>query len=299
MSWPKENPFLAGLIGASVVILGGLGYFAYSNYGTYSELQGVYQGEVEKLHGLQNKTPFPSAENLQKIKESQAAYQEALNGLSKSLDAYQLPLNREISPQQFQDELRKTVSLTQSKATEADVKLPDDFYLGFDLYRASLPSQEAAPYLSRQLTAIEAIVNGLIETKVANISQFARASLPTESAAARPAAGPNTPSRVEKNLLDITFSGDQARVRLAVNSLLASPQFLIVRALKIQNSATSGPGKISGTAENSAKPVALETGGKQPEALNMLFGRETIAAQVRIELLEFEKSESANPEKSK
>ena len=66
MNWAKENPFLTGFLVVSVLVIGGLGYFAYSQYGTNTELLASYDTEVGKLHSLQNQTPFPNAENLKK-----------------------------------------------------------------------------------------------------------------------------------------------------------------------------------------------------------------------------------------
>ncbi|HEY5792707.1 MAG TPA: Amuc_1100 family pilus-like protein, partial [Chthoniobacterales bacterium] len=306
MNWTKENPFLAGFIAISLLVVGGLGYYAYTNYTAYTELRSSYETEVGTLHTFQNRTPFPSKENLQKIIESQKSYHTALLGLRKSLEAHELPLNPKISPQQFQDELRRAVSLAQSKAAQARMALPPDFYLGFDVYSTSLPRPEATPYLDRELKVIEALFAGLIDAGVESLNQFVRTPLAVESGSAGKAAAPAKPGAgnndaagskmVEKHLLDLTFTGEQGRVRLAVNSLLNSPQFAVVRALKFQNSSPQSPPKLLETAlPNDPEPAPGRTASK---ALSMVFGREKITAQVRLELLSFEKIDPPRAEKS-
>jgi len=296
MNWAKENPFLTGFIVISAVVIGGLGYYAFTNYSTYTELQAAYDTEVQKLHALQNRTPFPNEENLKQVVDSQKAYEAAVQELRKSLQELELPLNPDVSPQQFQDELRKAVSSAQAKAAEAGMRLPEDFYLGFNNYSSGLPRPEAVPHLARELRAIEAIFAGLVEAGVESLDQFVRTPLEIEGESrSRPGGGGSGGGGAKpltKDLLDLTFTAEQGRVRLAVNSLLNSPQFAIIRAIRIQNSSPQGALKEVGTAEtpgaSAPEGVSSAPSASSPKALNMVFGREKITAQLRVELVNFE-----------
>jgi len=291
MNWAKENPFLTGFVVVSILVIGGLGYFAYSQYVTHTELLSSYDTEIQTLHSLQNQTPFPNAENLKKMIESKQQYQAALVELGKSLETRELPLKDGVTPQQFQDELRKAVSNAEKLAATAGMSLPKNFYLGFDNYSANLPSQEAAPHLARELVAIEALFAGLAEARVELLSEFARAPLPVEEGK-KPDAKGATPKLIERNLFDLTFTGEQGRVRLAVNSLLNSPQFALIRAIKVQNNSPASPPNTEAAAATT--PATPESAGPEitatsARALNMVFGREKITAQIRVELLDFAK----------
>lgn len=303
MNWAKENPFLTGFLVFSVVLIGGLGYFTYSQYSTHTELLTTYETEVQKLHSLQNRTPYPNSANLKQMVEAKEQYQAALVDLGKALQTRELPLKAGITPQQFQDELRKAVSNAEKLAASSGMSLPKNFYLGFDNYSANLPTQEAAPHLARELSAIEALFADLTEARVEVLSELSRAPLPVEeSRTSAPKNGPNAPAPklIEKTFLDLTFSGEQGRVRLALNSFLNSPQYALVRAVKIQNNSPLSP-PVTADPAAAASPTTpefsnSETPSPSPRALNMVFGREKITAQVRVELLHFEKiAESGTP----
>lgn len=296
MKWLQDNPFLAGLCAVTLVGAGVLGFLLSQALTRYQEASDGYSQAVQKLHTLQNRVPFPNSENLQKSKEVAAQYRTDLENLRRKLQAMEPPINPSVTPQQFQDTLRASVNETVQKATEGGVTLPKDFYLGFSQYANNLPSEQAAPALARQLGLIKDLIQRLIAFKVQSIDLLDRMPLPQESGAAQPAAQKGAAAAtniIERFPFDIAFTAEQSKFRVAFNSLLGPEQFLIVRALHVQNSNPTGPA-IAGAAEQTpasapaaAAPAASSAAGQQN--LNVILGRELVQVALRLEMIGFAK----------
>ncbi len=290
MKWLQDNPFLAGLSAVTLIGAGILGFLLSQALAQYQETSDGYAQAVQKLHTLQNRVPFPNSENLEKNKAIAAQYKNDLTSFRSKLSAMVPPLNPAVKPQQFQDDLRAAVNNTVEKANQAGVTLPKDFYLGFGQYANSLPSEQAAPALARQLTLIKDLVQRLLAFKIQSIDLLERTSLPQEgNAAAQKAAGPA--KMLERFPFDIAFTAEQSKFRVALNSLLSADQFLIIRALNVQNSSMTAPaiasaGGDSAAATPQAAP-ATASGADSQQNLNVILGRELVQVAVRIEMIEF------------
>jgi hypothetical protein len=302
MNWLRENPFLAGL--AAVTILGGsaLIFLTLQAMGRFQETTEAYAQAVQKLHTLQNRSPFPNVENLEKSQALKIQYVAALETLRGHLERRQTPAAPGVSPQKFQDDLRAAVNLITEKAAAAGVELPKGFYLGFGQYANSLPNERAAPALARQLNVINKIVTDLVDFRVKSIDSLDRLPLPEESSAP-PAPPPAevtaprgkqpgvTPIGLERHPFDLAFTAEQGKLRVAFNSLLHADQFLLVRNLSFENTARVGP-PISREVPASAATMENPP-GPSPQAsaatnnLNVILGRELIKASLRIEMIDF------------
>jgi hypothetical protein len=320
MNW--RNPFLIGYLSVTAVGVAALGFFAYSSYSHYSEVDASYQDAVQKLQSLQNRTPFPNAENNEKYAASTAEYRAAYEKLLERISKMQKGVET-ITPQVFQDRLRAMVSDVENAAKQAGVKLPDGFYLGFDQYRDELPANEAAGPLARELDAIRLVVDDLITNKAHEILGIKRALLPEEQGAApksedtmthrggRQLAGSNAGADiVTANSFDIAFIADQSQVRQALNAIAQADQFFIIRYLTIENSSLTGP-KRHLEAEAGATAQAAPQASPTPSAdqllgqltgngtpapaseaapqsnIRLLVGRETLKVAAHIEMITF------------
>lgn len=294
MKWLQDNPFLAGLSAVTLIGAGILGFLLSQVLTQYQEASDGYAQAVQKLHTLQNRVPFPNNENLEKNKAVADQYKNDLASLRAKLSAMVPPINPAIKPQQFQDDLRAAVNETVDKATQGGVTLPKDFYLGFGQYANSLPSEQAAPALARQLGLIKDLVQRLIAFKIQSLDFLERTPLPQEGTAAAPK--PGTPAKVlERFPFDIAFTAEQSKFRVALNSLLSNDQFLIIRALNVQNSSATAPAiTAEGGDANAASPQAAPAaaGGGQ-QNLNVILGRELVQVAARIEMIEFTEAPEA------
>jgi hypothetical protein len=307
MSWLKGNSFVAGLV-AMTVILGAVLVFLMMRLMTeYQDALDAYAQVVQKLHSLQNRSPFPSAENFEKTRLLEEQYKKEVDSLRSQLAKMETPVSPDVQPQKFQDDLRTAVNRIVEKAAAAGVELPKGFYLGFGQYASSPPTKSAAPALARQLGIMEKIVTNLIDFKVQSIDSLNRLPLPEESAPAPIATKIEEPRQrggqpeakaagLKRLPFDLAFTAEQGKLRLVFNSLLDSDQFLIVRNLALQNTARVGP-PVAGQSGASGGPTRLpalpgsainaQKGPGPAEELNVILGRERVKASMRIEIIDF------------
>ncbi len=294
MKWIKDNPFLAGLAVFTAVAAAALGFLVVQARGACQEAVDGYTQAVQKLHGLQNRSPFPSAENLKKSLDISKQYAAELDALRSKLLSVEAPIDPSIKPQGFQDGLRAAVNDITDKATKAGVALPADFYLGFSQYQNSLPTEAAAPGLARELALVKQIVSRLIDFKVRSIDSLNRSPLPEEAGSVRvryPGPGGRPAEADTSGLLrypfDLAFTAEQGKFRVMLNSLLTADQFLLLRSLSIQNTNPVGP-EVAADASATANPGAAAALGTTPPAtLNVLLGREALKVNARIEIIDF------------
>ena len=288
MNWLKDNPFLAGILAVCLAGSGALGYLIFQSASAYSVSSEAYAASVAKLHTLQNKVPFPSKANEAAIRAGLEEYSSSIRNLQSQLAKMEVPLDEKFTPQQFQDGLRTAVNEIRGKADANGVKLPANFYFGFDQYQTQVPTDQAAPFLNRQFLVIQSLVVRLVDFKVASIDGVTRVPLPQESAAAPPgqkkadAAGPV----LSRFPFDISFTAEQPKFRVAFNSLLGFDQFLIVRSLDIHNSVPQAPAKKSAEQPGASNPL---TAGAAKDRTNMqvILGREMLKVTLHLEMLDF------------
>jgi hypothetical protein len=315
MTWLKENRFLAALVAATIALGAAAVFLMTQSMAEYHEAVDAYSIAVQKLHALQDRSPFPNAQNLEKNRALVEQYKAQLDTLRAQVQKMQTPAPAEVQPQKFQDDLRSAVSRVEEKAQNVGVELPKGFYLGFSQYANSLPSEAAAPRLALQLRIIEKIVTSLIDFKVQSIDTLNRLPLPEESGIVAGGLKPaeakqpdSQPKGFEALPFDLAFTAEQGKVRVAFNSLLDSDQFLIVRNLAMQNTARVGPpvSRESATGIPPKAPAAAavpgaNTGGAAtargvPSAneLDVILGRELVKASLRVEIIDFSKLSEAS-----
>lgn len=288
----RENPFLAGVILVVVAGCGVLGFFLSGVMASHEESSLAYQQAVQRLHALQNRVPFPDESNVTKAGELRDQFAAELEGLRSKLAQFQRPTDSSITPQQFQDTLRSTVNALTTKAETAKVPLPDNFYLGFDQYRASPPLEKAAPELARQLEFISDIVGDLIGSNpespgIRSIDSLSRPPLPVENAPATKEA--DKAPGLEKFPFTLGFTAEQGKFRIALNALLKMDQLMIIRALTITNTNKEGPPVEASAADPSATPFGdlTDRAESKETSLNVLLGRERIQVALSIEMVDF------------
>lgn len=299
MNWLKENPFLSGLLLVALGVAAVLSYLIFQSWSSYSAASEAYTNAVTTLHRLQNKVPFPNEQNLSALKTNLDHYATRVNALQSQLAGIEMPLDSQITSQQFQDELRAAVDNIQEKASRNGVKLPEKFYFGFDQYQSQLPPQRAAPYLNRQLLSIQAVVLRLVDFKVRSIDDLKRLPLPQEDVSGAPSPAPgeaNSQPILARSSFQIAFTAEQSKLRVALDSLLGSDQFLIIRTLMIENTSPQAPPRKLADEEPSSRAIVpsqsadvdLHNGN-----LQVILGRELVKATLRLEMLDFDDPPSA------
>jgi len=326
MSAFKQNPFLIGFTVVMVLGVGALGYLTYSAASEHEKAQTEYNNAADELKRLQTLKPFPSDENLAKYVEQKKEVQAKVDALQKELASIKIKVE-DISPSEFQVKLRDTVGRVSAKAAESNVTLPgtdkDKFYLGFNLYQGEPPKAPAAPLLYRELRAIEAVMNIIIETKNVVVKELSRSELKEERNPKATTVDPNNPGKggkggkgeegqklVSKEGFTLKFSTTQENFQRILNGIVSNKeQFFIPRYVVVENEKKDPPPKnaIAGTPPPPPPPGPDNaTNGTPPaapappaaEKLEYIFGKEMVEVTMDLELVDVREPDTAAPEKA-
>jgi hypothetical protein len=297
MLWLKNNKFLAGFFGCMIVGVGVLGYFLYDAYSGYADVSADYDKQATQLVTLQNSVPYPDGESLKKYIAQSDAYKKNVANLRATLQTWNRKLEP-MNPQQFQEELKGAALDFTTRAAQGALKIPADFYMGFDEYQNAVPSPEAASPLDRQLKAAQAILDTLIDSRAIVLTGFTRVPLPeeeVEDASAAPATPPPTPP-ITYMAFDIKFNAGQPEVRRFLDSIVRNKQwFFIIRTISLANSKPRGPVHVPEPPEAAVAlpdgPAGLGTSGP----IQFILGKETVGVTVSIEVANFTEAAPKSP----
>src|SRR5438552_4082041 len=185
MSLFRENPFCGAFIaiaGGALLVALGLVWWTKSSF---EDAMASYQDSATEQTRLESGNPYPSRANVAKMKTYLDEYKAALDKLKTELKTHMLP-EAPLAPNEFQTRLRQAISQTMANARSHRVKLPANFFLGFDEFVSSLPSSEETPALGQELSQIQLLLNTIIEARVDGITAFHRIPHSGITAAATP-----------------------------------------------------------------------------------------------------------------
>jgi hypothetical protein len=298
MNWFRENreaSWLGILCGGAVLIALILLWLARSRFTGVDWQLSNATSELQRLQSLQ---PLPNEANLDALKKQGSDYGQAVRKLKQDLQKAVLPASS-LAPNEFQVRLRAAVTDVTEKARAAGVKLPDDFFLGFDEFATALPETEEAALLGQQLEQIKLLVDILIDAHIDALTAFRRIErsvnpVPAAQwAFARTAKFASVPENrtVQRASVEVTFTASPAAMRRVVNQIANSErQFFIIRTLHVKNEHEKGPARGS-TAPNGAtmpnQQSAATAEGKGTRPLNFIVGTEHLQTSATIEMLRF------------
>lgn len=313
MSWFSENKFLAGFIGATVIGVGGMGWFTLSAKNKHTAAVQEYESAKSELQALQEQKPFPKSENLKLVEAEKAATLASIHKLQSELAASGFPA-AEMSASEFQIELKKTLDDIAAKSAKVGMALPKEkFDLGFD-YLGGLPDQAAAKSLGRELKAIAWVANKVLEGGAVQLDEVKREKIeeekePPKVVENKKGAPAKKEPKEEKKLtrhdtFEITFKAEQGKARKILNDIVAcKEQFYIPRRIRFENESLTGPSKVNPTA---AQPGATPPDGnaEAPKAAGItpVLGQEKVTVSLELEAVYFTAPEvkpakkTSNPE---
>jgi hypothetical protein len=307
MNWFRENRFLGTFLIAFGVCTLGAVWFLVSAKSDWDDAAIRFNQTAAELNRLERLAPYPSGENLRKMKAHADDYATALAKLKDELKTRVFPIPS-VAPNEFQSHLRLAMTAMADKARANKVKLPDKFYLGFDEFASGLPNEVAAPLLGQELAQIEWLLNTLLEARVDTLTFFRRmplteehgtaSSSPTSTRASRKpgAMALASPKLLERNVVEATFVSTPAAARKVLNQIAgANQQFCIVRLLHVRNERDKGPSRevaadIAGVAVAASPPAPAGSPATKPStaaALNFIVGNERIETTAKIEIVRF------------
>src|SRR6266516_3598075 len=185
MNWFRENPFWSAFIaiaGGALLLAAG---FLWWTKGSYEDAMAKYRESAAEQTRLESGNPYPSAVNVGKMKTYLDNYKTALDKLKAELKTRMLT-EAPLAPNEFQTRLRQAIIRTAENARNNRVKLPANFFLGFDEFVSSLPTPEEAPALGQELSQVQLLLKTIIEARVDAITAFHRIAHPGTATAATP-----------------------------------------------------------------------------------------------------------------
>src|SRR5438552_16996157 len=196
MSWFRENPFWSAVIASARGALRLGAGLVWWTKGSYEDAMAKYRESAAEQPRLESGNPYPSSANVGKMKTYLDNYKATLAKLKAELKTRMLT-EAPLAPNEFQTRLRQAIIHTAENARNNRVKLPANFFLGFDEFVSSLPSAEEAPALGQELSQVQLLLNTIIEARVDAITAFHRIPHPGMTPAAGPvsAATPRAPPK--------------------------------------------------------------------------------------------------------
>jgi hypothetical protein len=310
MSWIKENKFIAGLGGGTLlgaIVLFFIAAQGSKKYGTAKESFDTTYDEASRFEKLEL---YPKSINRDAKTAALELYKKSVDNLQAAFEPFRPKDMVNISPQEFTTVLLDAKTEV-SKAFEAsNVTYPEAFFLGFERYKTSLAPASTTGILGYQLRSIKSLMLLLAQAKPHNLLNLYRPTLTEEEGQTfTPAA-----TAIARSLpLELTFVGTEKSVREFLASISKPEQnFFVIRTLRITNTKkdapktsdasfdtavasrataasqdTGGfvvPGESTPTA---AAPVAAAPVPSTSRILQQVLGSEEVQLFIRLDIMQF------------
>ena len=305
MNWLKENPVIAAIAAAALLGTTGTVFLAFQGANLHQQAVMELNTQGTTLRRLEAKKPYPNEANLNALKKSINDYkkainkfQEKLNGLEKKPpqaeeNAQAQDSQKPLTPQSFQDDLRKAVNDLRNEAKKNQVALPEKFFFGFDDYQTQLPLQGEVQKLHREFLIIEELVSSIVPLGINSIDLLIRhpkaqppaANPDPKAAPPKPDQAPTEPIHFDSFTLGIT--APHSSFIKAFDKIPDSPGFLVVRSMSIENSNPEPPPKAVPNQPGTAAPMTPALKPAASDQLPMIFGSESVKATILFEVPDF------------
>jgi hypothetical protein len=315
MSWIKENKFIAGLSG--VTLVGAILLFFVGSLGSkrYDAAQEKFDAAYSEASAFEKQPLYPKAENQAAKVKALGEYHQAFDALQTNFEAFRPKEIKNLTPQEFTDQLIATNKEIRKAFEESKTIVPEAFFVGFEKYNTSLAAANSTGILQYQLEAIKKLMLAMAKAKVGELKNFYRLPISEESGQVYAAAD----SAVARPFpMEVTFSGTEQSVREFISAITKiDSQYLVIRSMRIgstkkapplaadaqfdkakaDKSATqpddlSGaftfPGDTPAPADTKAPDAATATKAvDSSRILAQVLGGEHVQVFIRLDLLEF------------
>jgi hypothetical protein len=306
MNWRKHMVLMAGG-GLALLLLVVSLFFLVRFQGQYSTTTGQLESAYQRLQQLNNRDPFPSAENVEKTKRNLDEVRRQAGLIRKILMQNQIK-GEEMEPAEFAPLLEKSSRRLQQKAQESGVVLPSGFAFGFPRYaEGALPSKGDVFRLVAQLRAVEAVCDVLFQANITQLDALERqvfdeavAGEPVATESRRGRRGtaesapvstsiPLTPSNAlySAERIIVSVQGRETAIWDTLNAVVRHPSFMVLVDVHLDNTlALAGTlGKkvsLPTTGGDGGKPLQFPTHDDR-----IVSGRELVSATLVIDLYHF------------
>jgi hypothetical protein len=233
MNWIKENKFVSGLGG--VTLLGMLLlYFVGSHFSTaYDEAKGAYEIAASDVDRFVKLPLYPNAENKAAKRKAIDEYRRSVESLQNGFERFRPKEIKNITPQEFTTNLLAAHAETRKAFEGAKTVVPEAYFVGFEGYKDKMAAPGNTGILNYQLDAIKALMLDLAKSKPTELKNLHRPALPEEEGKTY-TPGPADVARAMP--LEITFTGKEESVRQAFTALSKiDTRYMVIRSVRISN----------------------------------------------------------------
>ncbi|MBN1558556.1 MAG: Amuc_1100 family pilus-like protein [Lentisphaerae bacterium] len=285
--------------GIAVLLVLGAAFLLFRGIRGFAEAERKLQNAEAKLRRFYGEDPFPSRENVARVRENADVLEQWGEKLVAALGEGQIEVPQK-TPSTFMNLLSVTENGLVRLAEASGTDLPDGFTFGFGRYSAQgiLPAPGDVPRLTEQLMLVDRLCRILLDERVRAITRLERETFErdetaepeaaraparrTRRPARRPArgeSGEDAPDAVgpegsfdffSKQHFSMAFTAHERAVVGILNRLAAEPLFLVVTSVRVT--------KPRGDVELPSFSVEAET----PGAVSGAGGGESPSRRERI-----------------
>lgn len=316
MSWIKDNKFMVGLGGGTlvgVILLYVVGSQGSKGYDTAKE---QYDAAAAEVTGFEKQPLYPRTENKDGKSKALGEYRQAVESIQGKFEPFRPKEIKNITPQEFTDRLLAANKEVREAFENAGTIVPEPFFVGFEKYRTSLAPGSTTGILNFQLGSIKHLMLALAAAKPTELKNLYRPLLPEDEGQTYT---PPATQTARPFPLEITFTGTERSAREFLSSIVKPGNpYVVVRSLRITNvkkdppraadaqfdkapakpADAGGGGAFSGgfvlPGEDAAPAAAApEAAADAPKAadtsriLSQVLGNEQVHVFLRLDLLEF------------
>jgi hypothetical protein len=239
MSWIKDNKFMVGLGGGSLLSAALLIFFGLQGSKRYDEALERFTAAADEASSFEKLALYPKPENRDGKTKAIADYRQSLDSLQKSFEPFRPKELKNITPQEFTNNLLAANAEMRKAFEDVGTTIPEPFFGGFEGYKTSLAPGKITGILDYQLASIKSLMLTLAKAKPTALKNFYRPALPEEE---NQNFTPSGAAAARSFPLEITFSGPEASLRDFLTSVVAADdKYVVVRVMRVTNDKKDPP----------------------------------------------------------
>jgi hypothetical protein len=173
MAWIKRNLFFVISVVIGLGLTGYCGYLLYTALSANASLAGDYDTAKQNWDQIQQKSPYPSKENIDKAKTDEERVGKFMSDFRKRFESFPAPPPKD--EKGFKTYLDDQLVKFHKETDDAGVELPQDFSFAFAglVGRLTYPAGNLEPWME-QMQEISAMLDILCQAKINYLAELDR-----------------------------------------------------------------------------------------------------------------------------
>jgi hypothetical protein len=252
MSWIKDNKFVVAL-GAGTLV-GTILIFLAGSKGAarYLQAKEEFDATSAEVTSFEGRALYPRSENCDGKSKALDEYRQATASLQTAFDAYHPKELKNISPEDFTNQLKAVNEEVRKVCEDERTKVPEPFFCGFENYKIGLAPGNATGILNYELSGIKTLICALAKSGATELHNFHRAPLPEED------GREYKPGKFEvaRSLpFEITFTAPEKSARAFLSAIIKQPgYYVVIRTVSAANTKKEPPRSSDAKFDKPAAP---------------------------------------------